>query len=115
MTVVSEGEQAQRARGLGAAVTTVFVTAFLALPLIGLLAAPIVGGVMAFNAWTKSASRPIDMSLALGGVILYYAIFAAFALLGGGRTDQGMNMVLASGAFSLAWVWAFQARVGFGH
>ena len=108
MAVVDIEEQQRRERAGGGALTVIFLSFLLGLPFIGWLGALLAAAWMAGKAYTKSANRLVDVSLALGGLIPYYLI--VFATMGN-IANGIVGMWLAVSFYSLGWVWLLHARV----
>ena len=107
MAVVDLEEQQRRERTAGGTFTVIFIAFLLGLPFLGWIGAFFAAIWMAAKAWTKSANRLVDVSLALGGLIPYYLVVWATA---GNIADGIVGMWFAVSLYSLAWVWLLHAR-----
>ena len=107
MAVVDSDEQQRRERAAGGTFTVLFLALILGAPFIGWIGAFFASIWMAAKAYTKSANRLVDMSLAFGGLIPYYLIVWATA---GKIADGIVGMWFAVSLYSLAWIWLLHAQ-----
>ena len=107
MAVVDYDEQERRERAAGGTFTVLILAFFLGVPFLGWIGAFFASIWMASKAYTKSANRLVDISLAFGGLIPYYLIVWATM---GNIANGIVGMWLAVSLYSLAWVWLLHAR-----
>ena len=107
MAVVGTEEQERRERAMGGTFSVLMLALFLGAPFIGWIAAFFAAIWMAGKAYTKSANRLVDISLALGGLIPYYLIVWATM---GNIANGIVGMWFAVSLYSLGWVWLLHAR-----
>jgi len=74
MAVVDYDEQKRRERAAGGTFAVIFLALVLGAPVLGWIGAFFAAIWMAVKAHTNSANRPVDISIALGGLIPYYLI-----------------------------------------
>ena len=107
MAVVDRNEQDRRERAAGGTLTVLLLAFLLGVPVLGWLGAFFAAIWMAGKAYTKSANRLIDVSLALGGLIPYALIVWA---TGGKIADGIVGMWFAVSLYSLGWIWLLHSR-----